>query len=295
MEFLPIGQTLAVTAALSMAFSLAALVVIFRSLIRTTLAAPVAWAGLAIAVVGAIESATLWFDWHTDWRLPPLRFAAAVLMFCPVMSVLGARKPHDWLWQWIVLSLWGVLIMPAAEVAFIRPGRDLEVHDLRGWFLWVLLLIQLVNYPPIFRFGWAAWIATFCQGVLLADYLPMIQASPTSEWRIGAIVVLAVAAVGVASQIHRKRRPAGSDFQLQRAWCEFRDLYGALWAMRLAQRINAAAAICEWPIRAGLGGFSNAETGEPLEELPQEFADPFRKNVRNLFRRFFAPDWLKSV
>ena len=42
----------------------------------------------------------------------PLDFAAAMIVFCPAMALLGAKRPQDKPWQLIVLSLWGILALP---------------------------------------------------------------------------------------------------------------------------------------------------------------------------------------
>lgn len=292
MEFLLAPQTLAITATAAAGLGLTACCLLLFSLKRTTLIFAIAWAAVAFVAVGAVEVVALLGDSTTAWHTP-LRFSTAVLTFCPLMSVLGARRPHDRFWQFIVLSLWGVLILPALEVGLLRPGRELEVHDLRGWFLWVLLGVQLVNYPPFLRFGWAWLAVSACQIILLSEYLPLVRTAAPDWLSIGSLLLAGATALAAAAMIATTKSSSRRQ-GLQRLWRDFRDLYGTLWAMRLAQRINGSASLCEWPIRVSLGGFYDASSGELLQKSPSEVSPAFEKNLQNLFRRFVDKDWIEN-
>lgn len=294
MEFLQSPRILAVVAVAAAALGLGAAGVLYRSLSRTTLNGAVTWAGLAFVAVGMVEAAAVLSDVGSAWWLPPLRFAAAVFSFCPLMSVLGARRPHHVLWQFIVFSLWGMLILPALEVGLLRPGRALEVHDLRGWFLWVLLAVQFINYPPFLRYGWAAMVVCGCQAVLLAEHLPLVRTLAPDWLRVAAIAASTAAWVICAVLVARSVRPETRG--LQTVWFDFRDLYGTLWAMRIAQRINGAAELNDWSLRASLGGFYDSASGQRWEDSDEShgLSDALRTNLRNLFRRFFDEAWFAN-
>src|SRR6185295_15343995 len=79
----------------------------------TTLVAPWAWSALATLTVAGSEVAAGLAGDLASW-IVPLRFMAAMSAFCPIMAVLGAKRPQDRAWQFIVLSLWAVLCLPAA-------------------------------------------------------------------------------------------------------------------------------------------------------------------------------------
>ena len=109
----------------------------------------------------------------------PLRFIAAVATFCPSISLLGAKRPQDGMWNFIVLTLWGMLALPAAEVFFLQRGQTLEVNDLRAWFLWGLIVTGTVNLLPTRM--WLYGLLYGCaQTVLLAEYLPVDRNTPLS-------------------------------------------------------------------------------------------------------------------
>src|SRR5688572_28769044 len=72
----------------------------------------------------------------------PLRFAAACLTLCPTVAVLGAKRPQDRAWHWVVLSLWIVLCIAAINAAFFHPSRGaVELHSAQTAFLVVLVLL----------------------------------------------------------------------------------------------------------------------------------------------------------
>lgn len=256
-----------------------------RPLRGTTLVAPWWWAVASSLAVTAAGGAALWPGWWpADW-LPPLRFAAAVTTFCPGMAVLGAKRPQDAAWKFVVFSLWVVLAWPALEWmvrATARSGEPFEIHGVRGSFLLVLIGLGLWHTLPT-RF-WAASLAgCLAQLTLLADQLPLVRSLGVRP-ELG----LVAAALGVWLLVRGLwRRPAGApSFEL--AWREFRDLFGALWALRVAERVNAAALTNRWPVRLSWQGFE----GDPVTVLSRDERRALRQVVENLLRRFVSPEWL---
>ena len=53
------------------------------------------------------------------------RFAAAVLSFAPTMALLGAKRPQNGAWQFVVITLWAILALPAFEVLLRGRGEAL--------------------------------------------------------------------------------------------------------------------------------------------------------------------------
>ena len=62
------------------------------------------------------------------------------------MAILGAKRPQNIGWQFIVGSLWIVLILPAADNVLLWRGGQLNIGAVREWFLTVLLFVGLSNY-----------------------------------------------------------------------------------------------------------------------------------------------------
>ncbi|MCA9271011.1 MAG: hypothetical protein KDA41_21165, partial [Planctomycetales bacterium] len=104
---------LAVAAAAAVAVALLA----GRSKIaKSTLIGPWWWTVAALAVLLVVEFSFRAADGAAESPLAqPWRFIAAVGVFCPLMAVLGARRPHHRAWHLVVASLWLVLSMPALE------------------------------------------------------------------------------------------------------------------------------------------------------------------------------------
>ena len=58
------------------------------------------------------------------------RVVFAALSVCPVMSLLGAKRPQYGVWQFIVGSLAAVLALPAVYAVLIHPGALPNLHIL---------------------------------------------------------------------------------------------------------------------------------------------------------------------
>lgn len=253
----------------------------WRSLAGTTLRAPWYWMLAALAALAACELATL-SGAHAGWT-QHVRYLAAVATFCPLMAVLGAKRPQDRGWQFIVASLWIVAALPSVEQWFTRPHAALELHTAWRWFLLILIAIGLFNGLPT-RY-WASSLLTAAgQACLLSAHLPLSAgwqggtADAATLWRLGAIAwCAAVALWGWDLPRRRGTRPP-----LDRLWLDFRDLVGAMWALRVADRINAASAQSGWSARLGWHGWTF--DGEPPPAL--------ERSLRMLLRRFVSPQWI---
>jgi hypothetical protein len=248
-----------------------------RNAIRgTTLTGP--WTWHLIAVLGLCVAATclLSVGGKPDWA-QAVRLAVATLLFCPTMALLGARRPQHGAWHFIVLTLWCVLILPAAEIVLLRPGQILEVRDFRGWFLWVLIAAELLN-----RLGTRLWLAGLLQAsteiLLLAEFLPLLRQPFTPVFWLVAPLLWALALAEMA-RVYRASR--AEEDVLSRQWLQFRDRFGVLWGLRIMERINAAAVMYNWPLRLHWSGFAGA-----TDNLPAEADAGLRQTLANLLRRF---------
>ena len=133
-----------------------------------------------------------------DW-LMPLRFAAAMATFCPLMALLGAKRPQDRAWQFIVFSLWIVLSLPSFE--WLLFGGVAEIHPARFWFLVVLTLIGATNGLTT-RYWPSGLLFAGGQLALLVPFLTSGQV-PLPEEVAGSL--------GLAAMV-LARGPACSDF-----------------------------------------------------------------------------------
>jgi hypothetical protein len=275
----------------------------------TTLVAPCLWAILsafAIAVgdawmgSDAADQTTFCF-----WQ-PVIQYVSACTSFCPVMAVLGAKRPQDGPWQWIVLSLWIVLVLPALQFILLPAGPRFELFAAWKIFLIGLMSLGLLNWLPT-----KYWLAgcCFCAGQLALFWetlarMPAIGPllSGTSNpwgslgsWLFFAAFVLVTLISVLSTKGVPTDRPTleGPDSQgdlirLNRRWLEFRDRYGSFWGLRILQRVNQTAAISQWPVRLQWWGFEQLNRSDPIKNLTVTSTQisEIDRTLNNLLRRF---------
>ena len=256
-----------------------------RALRGTTLVAPWHWSlvsllaivGCEVLVAGGASPAPEW--------VAPLRFVAAMSTFCPIMALLGAKRPQDRAWQFIVFSLWVVLSLPAGE--WLLFGGVQELHPAHFWFLVLLTGVGAANGIST-RFWLSGLLYCAGQLALVGRYLGTMPALAANDWApLAGVSALVLAWSLVALGVPPPRR---ADNPLDRVWRDFRDAFGAVWALRVAERINSAATMYCWPVRLDWRGFRNAATHEPVDEVPAVVVE----SLRSLLRRFVSPEWIDA-
>lgn len=258
-----------------------------KHLIGTTLTGPWWWTLTVIVVIGATE-VVLAVSQADTVTADAWRFAVGVGAFCPLMSLIGAKRPQDRAWHFIVLSLWGMLALPALEGLVLRPGQPLAIIDARAWFLIGLIGLNVLVLLPTRR-----WLAALLVGAgqtwLLWSYLPWVEGE-TSAARVAAACLLWVLALVVVAL----QRPRVGLAPLDLLWLDFRDAFGALWAARVLERVNAAAVMYHWPFRLGWSGFHAADNPLLPAEITPEQAGEVRQTLVNLLRRFVSNAWIEK-
>lgn len=256
------------------------------SISGTTLVAPWCWSTASLLAI-AISEVSVGLDGPlppSGWVVP-LRFAAAMTTFCPMMAVLGAKRPQDRGWQFIVLTLWAILSLPSFK--WLLFGGVQEIHPARFWFLVILTLVGAANGIGT-RFWPSSVLVCLGQMALVAPYFPSTQ-SLLPGARAPLLGLLAfVIAWGLLALGLPRSRPAVKP--LDRVWLDFRDAFGLVWSLRVAERINASAAIAQWPVVLGWHGFRARENDCPVDELPEVVRD----SLRMLLRRFVSPAWIDA-
>ncbi len=273
--------------ALSVGLGLAILIglaLVRRRLAGSTLLGP--WCWMVIAVL-AICGTELWLALsHPSAPIADAwRFVAATSIFCPLMSLLGAKRPQDQAWHFIVLTLWGMLALPAAEALLLRPGQPLAIIDFRAWFLLALIGLGLLVMLPTRRW-WATLLMAGGEAVFFWAYLPGVH-SESSPWHVvGGLLLFALALLVTLRQLPRQTR--GFD----RLWLDFRDAFGSLWGARVLERVNATAVMYDWSIRLGWNGFHHVDDPMAQAEIPAEIAADLKQTLVNLMRRFVSQTWI---
>jgi len=261
-----------------LAFALVATILLVRALPRlrnNTLQLPWAWTLLAFWLLAVAE-------------LFPENLAASFLLsastLCPGMALMGARRPHHRTWQLIVASLWLVIVLPALHSLALPSEMEFTIHIVRQVFLFILVATMVLIFLPT-RFGFAALglLAGFV--VLFGPLLPW-SGVPQTEFTLPLAGGLFLAALVAACLLPRPDR--SRLWPADRLWLDFRDAFGTLWALRLAERVNRAAKLKGWGCRLSWHGF----TSDQKEDLEQLSTGPLHQYLRNIVRRFTSPAWI---
>jgi hypothetical protein len=259
----------------------------FRALRGTTLRAPWWWAAGSIVAVAASETAISLFDFDGTAGAAQLRLAVSSTTLLPVIALLGAKRPQDRAWQLIVLSFWVLFALPAAQAWLLRSESPPSMHWLWSCFLFLPAIFGATNYLPT-RFWSAAILAAAGQIVLHWQYRPFASATGSHVFPPWGLGLLAAGAV-VAALIARRRVAAGDP--LDSLWIDFRNQFGAVWGLRIAERINSQAKQSGWQLTVGWHGFTTSDGGS-IDSAGASVRPELEAALRTLLRRFISPEWI---
>jgi hypothetical protein len=238
---------------------------------QTPLAQALAWAVAA------------WAAWATalaaEWLRPAddpvaLRYLALSLTACPLIGVLGARRPGVGAWNFVLLGLLAVLLLPLAE----GLGR-LHLSGPRVVFLAGTLAVGVLNYLPT-RLGPAALLLALGCALELASVLPA-DTVPDALRPLLPAGGLLLALGPWAAYASLRGRPAAAE--LDRLWLGFRDRFGLVWGQRVREQFNRSAAHAGWPVTLRWGGL-RLKRGTALP--PPDMQDEILATLRALLKRF---------
>lgn len=261
----------------------------------TTLTAPFCWAVASAVALAWIEVARYHGTLETFRPLgrSVATYLAACTTFCPLMAVLGAKRPQDRAWQWIVASLWLILAAPALQSLVASSGRYLLLSGPWRWFVILLLAVSLAVYWPT-RFRIAAIFATAGQVALLSPALIVAAHEHAAAMFTTGCCWLAVATVIAVrlSRIDQSQRaqqaaPRELTYAVAR-WLWFCDAWGALWGLRVMLRVNQTAELQNWPVRLSLGSVEVVETA--ATDSPAATAPQIEAALDAVLRRFERVD-----
>ena len=255
----------------------------------TTLISPWCWlvtAIWAIAIAHLIPNEGLsatdrhWYE--------AIQYSAHSLIFCPFMSLLGARRPQNRMWEMVVITLWFILVLPALEAVIVRPGQNYDTQGIRAWFMMILIFVSSMNLI-LGRF-WICGILIGCaQFALVNSHLPswlQIQSTAMVPWGLGFAIAALIAMFAL-------RKPDRSKMRVEnQVWLDYRDMFGGMWALRIRERINVTAKMNDWDLRLEWHGFTAAD-GTPLPDtLPADTQRILHLNFWNLMRKFVNQSWI---
>ena len=270
-------------AAVLLAAGLAALWTVRRSLTGTTLVAVWWWCLAALAALGGSELViALAAGEPTPGWVAPLRLLAATGTLTPIIALFGAKRPQDRGWQFIVLALWCILSLPSLK--WLLFGGEQEMHAAQLAFLGVLIGAGAVNGLVTRR-----WLASllYCGGQLCVSRLLSAHARAARAERRGSVWHGAIGPGLVALG----RRPAAQvrrDRSAVRVWLDFRDDFGAVWGLRVMERMNASSTMYGWPLVLSWSGLVPRDDLADVFEVPPALED----SLRTLLRRFVLRQWI---
>jgi hypothetical protein len=253
-----------------------------------------AWRGMS---AGILAWTIVWlFDAVLSSPAPAtadvLWYCVAVLLLCPPIFVLGARRPVARVWGWfVVLPL--VLVFAGPAVVAWTAGRGFPVLELE---LPVTIAYALVTFMGAGNYvGTRYTLAAVCYAVsllLLAASVSEITPAwlPSDQACRGWATILVGAAFGEAWRTSRRRPALNSRFD--RVWRDFRNWFGIVWARRVQVRVNEAAASQNWPVHLELHGFAARAGSEKAALTTEQAAPQIEHTLRWLLRRFVDDDWI---
>ena len=251
----------------------------------TTLTAPALWTGVSFLLLATYPLLFAFSMWGN--LAEPVRFLAAASGFCPMMALLGAKRPQDKAWQWIVGSLWGLLALPALETLAFRPGQSLYIAPAWAWLMVILLAIEASNHLPT-RYWPSALLTLIGQVLLVGPYLPG-EFMLLANWQLPVGLFCLVLAVALVACGLPRRQATLQGIDL--VWIDFRDRFGAAWGLRILQRLQETARMCKWDVNATWQGF---ETSEGTKPLSPETTAQVEKALGSLLWRFVSKEWMEG-
>jgi hypothetical protein len=300
---------LRLVASVAILSSLPAVLAARITLRKTTLLGAWVWAAFALAVWALAFFASEVLGWLSEGAADQAWLASAVLLICPFVAVLGARRPGSRVWDvFIVAPLAVVLDLPAVTAwnrDFSPAPLHLEVPMLAGYGL--VLLMGTGNYLGT-RFAIPALLAAIA-GLLVPVSMSSLHWLPESfPTRAAAALLLSIAIWVAFLAMRNAGRGSGSVAAspistgegrvraltpFDTLWSDFRDLYGIVWARRVLDRVNVAATEQNWSVRLQLQGFVATDPSHSLS-LTDDQLRQIEHTLRWLLRRFADPEWIDA-
>ena len=276
---IPILTTLAIAAAACFLFWR-------REALRgTTLTHAWWWVLLSLGTI-LFGELLLWLTF-TDEQIaiwsPIVQLISATSTFCPMMAVLGARRPGHHAWQFVVATMWIMLALPAWEALFLGRPEAMDVGTVRGWFLWLMIAVNLITWLPT-RFWMTSVLVMLGQLLMLEQFLPGLPGDNARGTSVMFATFFFATAVARTCSGFPRRRIGRSE--MDQRWIQFRDMFGTMWALRVIERINAAAAMYRWPLSLTWTGFYFHDLEDDWKTLSAEDQKELEQTMENLLRRF---------
>ncbi|APW62653.1 hypothetical protein [Paludisphaera borealis] len=222
-----------------------------------------------------------------------ITYVMTTAVLAGLTSVLNARRPGDRVWALLMALLLVVFLIPWLEGSGrMRKADGLAVLRLDSpWtiFYGFLALAGTANYLSThFR-------AAVVLGLgLIVEYLGLRSTEWPPAWRAYCWTAAAwlFGASFWTARLGCKRSSEPGRNEIDRIWVWFRDRWGTVWALRIAEQFNRSAAIGGWPYRLSWTGLVPVD---PESDAPVVAGDRASATLRGLLRRFVRPGRLDRV
>lgn len=277
-------------------FLLSLLFVIRKQIAGTTLVGPHNWTILSVTALIAMCLTS--GDTSRESSRDAIIYLVTISTCLPIVAVLGAKKPQNLPWQWIVGGLWVILAIPAFN-AIIHGQPSFELGSIWGCLLIVLIILPVGNYC-VTRYRFSALLIAIMQTLLFLDcgrltigdfaqgVFDRIPIRTTTLALMIALIGILLAYFATVRRRSRVSQPLGH------VWHEFSQLYGILWSKRVADRVEHLCAQSHPSILLGQNGFTQRsdaqEFSDTLEHVPAEVEE----TLKHLLLRFVSRDWLEQ-
>ena len=219
-----------------------------------------------------------WLSWGVAFLLSnpeqasmePARYCTLGLTGCAGVAVLGARRPHVFAWDFVVLGLLAVMLLPLIEAQFIGTQ---SMAGLRVFFLAATIAVGLINYLPTRLAPVALLLSVVSAGQIVLAFMPTWLPG-FGEMRFLDGMLTAVPWIGWICVCARGEHRSAVD----RLWLDFRDRWGLVWSQRVREQFNHAAENAGWPARLTWRGLT--AVGENEEK--------YLETLRAILQRFIS-------
>jgi hypothetical protein len=188
------------------------------------------WSNRTTALFHTLVWVTVaWLGWLFSAlaQIPASHYCALALTACAGVAAFGARRPGVGAWNFVVVGLLVVLLLPLGEAVVV--GTPLWAGTIHAVFLASLIGITVINYVPT-RLGFGAALL----GVGTAWELARPMNGPSTELPMWCVAfAFWFAWLGVAT------RPAAAN-SCDHLWRSFRDRFGLVWSQRVREQFNRA-------------------------------------------------------
>ncbi|HZV07311.1 MAG TPA: hypothetical protein VE999_19670 [Gemmataceae bacterium] len=229
----------------------------------TTLRQPLLWALLAwVAWIGVAWSRVF----RPEMEETLEAYGALCLTGCAGIAVLGARRPGAAAWNFVVVGLLAVLLLP-----ILNGLGELRLETAQELFLAVMLVVPVLNYLPT-RLAPSILLAAAGCAWEMIRLMGWAMSMPT----VGLLFLAAAPWTAWATLANRGQ--IGTEFD--RLWLAYRDRFGFFWGQRMREQFNRAAYHAGLPVELHWRGL------HPIPDCPAPDSAALLTLLRAVLKRF---------